>query len=74
MKYWVCKPGGNDAFAKASRAAMSTFATAIVVDDPELAGALREWIRIEEELAAGNNPPAPPQVVEPLPDRPYGPA
>lgn len=43
MKYFVLKPSGNDVYAKASRAAMRTYATQVMEDNPELCKQLREW-------------------------------
>ncbi len=53
LKYFVLKPGGNDAYAMASRAAMSAYATLIDQQNPALAKDLREWILREEARAKG---------------------
>lgn len=47
MKYFVLKPKGNDAHAKASRAAMNRYAKSIEEVDPDLADDIREWIERE---------------------------
>lgn len=43
MKYFVLKPHGDDAYAKASRAAMRSYANSIREENPELCKELREW-------------------------------
>ena len=43
MKYFVLKPNGNDAYAKASRAAMRAYANHIANENKELCDELREW-------------------------------
>ena len=43
MKYFVLKPAGPSPYAKASRMAMRTYASAIEGENPELAAELREW-------------------------------
>lgn len=44
MKYFVLKPEGADDYARASRAAMKTYADFIVTKNPELAEELRAWV------------------------------
>lgn len=48
MKYFVLKPAGNDTYAKASRAAMRTYARMILPENPELALELQDWADKEE--------------------------
>lgn len=48
MKYFVLKPGGNDAYAKASRAAMRHYATMIREENRELSDDLRAWADREQ--------------------------
>ena len=43
MKYFVLKPQGNNAYARASRSAMRIFANVIRTEDPLLADELQEW-------------------------------
>lgn len=43
MKYFVLKPHGDDAYAKASRAAMRAYANHIAEENPDLRDELREW-------------------------------
>jgi len=43
LKYFVLKPSGNDAYAKASRAAMRTYSRQIEEENPELSKELMEW-------------------------------
>ena len=43
MKYFVLKPAGTHAYAKASRMAMRKYADAIQQENPALATELREW-------------------------------
>ena len=43
LKYFVLKPHGDDAYAKASRAAMRAYAKHIRAENPELSDELREW-------------------------------
>ena len=50
MKYFVLKPEGQDAYAKASRAAMKTYAENINNTNPQLAVALVKWAWKEEEV------------------------
>ena len=48
MKYFVLKPKGDDAYAKASRVAMHYYADSIKEENPELAESLDNWA--EEEF------------------------
>lgn len=50
-KYFVLKPKGSDAYAKASRKAMGTYAASIVDENPELADQIIEWIVRETKAA-----------------------
>lgn len=50
MKYFVLKPSGSDAYARASRAAMLSYASCIEEVDPQLAAELRDWLA---SVAAG---------------------
>ena len=43
LKYFVLKPAGCDAHARASRAAMEAYADEIELHDPELANQLYIW-------------------------------
>lgn len=43
MKYFVLKPHGDDAYAKASRAAMRAYANHIAEENKLLCDDLREW-------------------------------
>ncbi len=43
MKYFVLKPGGDSAYAKASRQAMRAFALSIHPVNRELAAELCQW-------------------------------
>lgn len=43
MKYFVLKPRGDDSYAKASRAAMRTYAKYIREENKELCDDLRDW-------------------------------
>lgn len=48
MKYFVLKPGGNDMYAAASRAALLAYADAVEAINIPLAQDLRNWVdRIE---------------------------
>lgn len=47
MKYFVLKPSGDDAYAKASRAAMRAYAIRIMEENPELARELTDWANTE---------------------------
>jgi len=51
MKYFVLKPKGTDAYAKASRAAMNQFSKMIREENPELANDLLDWQMNEFESA-----------------------
>jgi len=48
MKYFVLKPRGTDVYAKASRAAMRSYANIIRRDNVALSDALREWADREQ--------------------------
>lgn len=48
-KYFVIKPKGNNAYAKASRDAMSAYANSIADENVFLSRDLREWVLREEE-------------------------
>jgi hypothetical protein len=43
MKYFVLKPRGEDAYARASRRAMRAYADAIMEANPILCAQLRAW-------------------------------
>lgn len=43
MKYFVLKPAGGDAYAKASRAAMHAYARSIAKENKELSDSLIDW-------------------------------
>ena len=43
MKYFILKPKGADAYAKASRRAMDTYARMIREENPQLADELEDW-------------------------------
>ena len=51
MKYFVLKPSGDNAYARASREAMIAYAIAIKLENKKLADELREWSRREERKA-----------------------
>lgn len=51
MKYFVLKPKGNDAYAKASRAAMRQYARVIRETNPQLHDDLMAWSERESEAA-----------------------
>jgi hypothetical protein len=53
MKYFVVKPEGRDEYAKASRAAMMAYATAINKHNKELANSLWGWVE-REQLSSQN--------------------
>ena len=44
MKYFVLKPGGDDEYAAASRAAMLRYAQFIEQENGDFAVDLREWV------------------------------
>lgn len=44
MKYFVLKPEGDNAYAKASRTAMQAYSNAIAKENPELSDDLMQWI------------------------------
>ena len=48
MKYFVLKPAGDDAYAKASRAAMLAFADAYVAENPQMATEVADWVGREK--------------------------
>ena len=48
MKYFVLKPKGKDPYAKASRAAMRTYADSIEEENKQLAKELRKWTTTED--------------------------
>ena len=47
MKYFVLRPKGNNPFARASRAAMRTYASAIREDNRQLSDELHAWADAE---------------------------
>lgn len=47
MKYFVLKPHGTDAYAKASRSAMHRYARMIQAENPQLAEEVSEWAERE---------------------------
>lgn len=49
MKYFVLKPGGDDQYAIASRAAMKVYADTISSENPELAEDLLQWAERERQ-------------------------
>lgn len=51
MKYFVLKPAGDDAYAKASRAAMFRYARFIREDNPTLSRELTDWAAQENAEA-----------------------
>lgn len=51
MKYFVLKPRGGDAYAKASRAAMEAYAKVIDDENPVLAQQLKMWATDEKIVA-----------------------
>lgn len=48
IKYFVLKPGGNDAYAAASRGAMARYAELIHEENPSLSADLLLWIAKEQ--------------------------
>ena len=54
MKYFVLKPRGTDAYARASRTAMRGYADAIEGQNPVLAKDLRFWADAEADRLASN--------------------
>ena len=56
MKYFVLKPGGIDAYAKASRKAMLTYASYIEDENYQLATELEEWVKLEDKKCAEVKP------------------
>lgn len=59
MRYFVLKPKGKDAYARASRAAMFRYSLAIMGENPELSRELLDWASLEWAAAEcdGENPP-----------------
>ena len=55
MKYFVLKPRGSDAYARASRDAMRAYAAAVQGENPALCDGLMLWARNEEEAAYRND-------------------
>ncbi len=55
MKYFVLKPKGKDAYAKASRQAMLAYAMHISLTDIELEKKLVDWA-LREEAACEEKP------------------
>ena len=51
LKYFVLKPAGKDAYAKASRAAMRKYADLIKEENHKLANELRAWADDEAIIA-----------------------
>lgn len=51
MKYFVLKPAGDDAYAKASRAAMRAYGNHIRGENHELCNELWEWAQREMDAA-----------------------
>jgi len=51
MKYFVLKPQGLTAHARASRHAMYAYAHEIMVDDEQLGVELLKWVEKEEQDA-----------------------
>lgn len=49
MRYFVLKPRGISAFARASRAAMRTFAEIIDDENQVLSGDIYAWVKKEED-------------------------
>jgi hypothetical protein len=50
MKYFVLKPHGDDAYAKASRVAMRAYANQIREENKELCDELRAWADKETDF------------------------
>lgn len=48
LKYFVLKPSGDSAWARASRAAMRVFAAEIEQDNFQLAAEIKQWTYEEE--------------------------
>jgi hypothetical protein len=53
LKYFVLKPGGDDIYAMASRAAMTTYAQVIEHANLKMANDLRDWANREFRKRAG---------------------
>jgi hypothetical protein len=58
MKYFILKPKGTDAFAKASRAAMRVYAKHMIEVDHDLADELRMWADREQIATLDQDEPA----------------
>lgn len=52
IKYFVLKPAGRGPYAKASKAAMLRYASAIVGENPDLAQDLADWVARENNAIA----------------------
>jgi hypothetical protein len=52
MKYFVLRPAKNDWHGRASRAALSAYASAVESEHPELCAEIRAWVDQEEVKAA----------------------
>jgi len=50
MKYFVLKPGDNDVYGMASRAAMEVYAHCIKDENRELSQDIMEWVAREREI------------------------
>jgi hypothetical protein len=48
MKYFVLKPNGDDAYARAARAAMREYAKHIVTENLQLSDELWQWAQDQE--------------------------
>lgn len=57
MKYFVLKPAGDTAHARASRAAMRAYAFAIRGHNPMLSRAVRDWAELEMSIANAEDQP-----------------
>lgn len=55
MKYFVLKPKGDDQYAKASRAAMRTYARHMMTENPDLCDELRAWADREDPSLTDSN-------------------
>jgi hypothetical protein len=58
LKYFVLKPNGQDAYAKASRAAMRAYAKEIKQHDSGMADSLNEWAYNAETFNSDTPSPA----------------
>lgn len=54
MKYFVLKPGGKDAYAKASREAMRLYSLSIRFENEKLSLDLMDWVSRETKKASKN--------------------